>query len=94
MSQPENDVEQRFVRELERQTQRAQRARHGGFWQGMALVGGVGWMVALPAVGGAMAGRWLDRRFATGIFWTLSLLVIGLAVGCASAWRHVHGELK
>ena len=61
---------------------------------GLAAVGAVGWMVSLPAVLGALAGRWLDVRFASGIFWTLSLLVGGLFLGCATAWRHVRQEMN
>jgi ATP synthase protein I len=83
-----------FVREIRRQAERARAARRLTFWQGLGLVGAVGWMVSLPAVLGALLGRWLDARFASGIFWTLSLLVLGLALGCASAWRHVWRELR
>jgi ATP synthase protein I len=87
-----NDDE-RFVGEVRRQAERAAKARQTGFWHGLAAVGAVGWMVTVPAVAGALAGRWLDERFAQGIFWTLSLLVAGLAIGCASAWRYISGEL-
>jgi ATP synthase protein I len=83
-----------FVSEIRRQAERARTGRQLSFWQGLGLVGAVGWMVSLPAVLGALLGRWLDARFDSGIFWTLSLLVAGLALGCASAWRHVRRELK
>jgi ATP synthase protein I len=82
-----------FVKEVRRQAERACRARQLTFWQGLALAGAVGWMVSLPAVLGALLGRWLDSHFAMGISWTLSLLALGLALGCASAWRHVKKEL-
>lgn len=88
-----NRTEDPFVSEIRRQAERAQAGRHLTFWQGLSLVGAVGWMVSLPAVLGALLGRWLDARFASSIFWTLSLLVLGLAVGCASAWRHARREL-
>jgi ATP synthase protein I len=77
-----------FIQAVRQQAERARR-RHGGFWHGLAVVGVVGWLVALPAVGGAFLGRWLDRLADTGIRWTLGLLVLGLGVGCAAAWRHV-----
>ncbi|MBO0797522.1 MAG: AtpZ/AtpI family protein [Blastocatellia bacterium] len=83
-----------FVKEVRRQAERAGRSRYLSFWQGLGLIGAVGWMVVLPAVAGAFAGRWLDQRFEKGIFWTLSLLIIGLALGCFSAWRHVKGQLR
>ena len=38
---------------------------------------------------GVFLGRWLDRRFDAGIFWTGALLVVGLVAGCAVAWRRV-----
>ena len=87
-------AEDPFVTEVRRQAERARTARHLTFWQGLGLVGAVGWMVSLPTVLGALLGRWLDARFASGIFWTLSLLVLGLAIGCAGAWRHVRRELN
>jgi ATP synthase protein I len=83
-----------FVSEVRRQAERAGRARQMTFWQGMGLVGSVGWMVAVPAVGGALLGRWLDRRFASGIFWTLSLLVAGVTIGCISTWRQIKRDIK
>ncbi|HLN27565.1 MAG TPA: AtpZ/AtpI family protein [Gemmataceae bacterium] len=83
-----------FVREIRRQAERARIGRHVTFWQGLGLVGAIGWMVSLPAVLGALLGRWLDARSASGIFWTLSLLTAGLALGCASAWRRARRELK
>jgi ATP synthase protein I len=89
-----NPPEDPFVREIRRQAERVQRGRRLTFWRGLGLVGAVGWMVSLPAVLGAWLGRWLDARSTSGIFWTLSLLVLGLALGCASAWRHVRRELK
>jgi ATP synthase protein I len=86
--------EEPFVQEIRRQAERSQAARQFGFWQGLGLAGAVGWMVSLPAVLAALAGRALDRWWGTGIAWTLGLLTLGLAVGCASAWRHVKRELK
>jgi ATP synthase protein I len=82
-----------FVRAIRQQTERAQGARRLTFWQGLGLIGAIGWMVSLPAVLGALLGRWLDARYASGIFWTLSLLMLGLSLGCASAWRHARREL-
>lgn len=90
---PDQPTEDRFVREVRRQAERARTGRQLTFWQGLGLVGAVGWMVSLPAVLGALGGRWLDARFASGIFWTLALLILGLALGCASAWRHARREL-
>ena len=93
MSEPGGD-DQRFLHEIERQVARTQKARGMTFWQGLAAIGAVGWMVVIPAVVGAFVGRWLDQRLARGVFWTLSLLLTGLAIGCVTAWRHVREELS
>ena len=82
------------MREVRRQAERAGAAQRLTFWQGLGLVGAVGWMVGLPAVLGAFLGRWLDRRAGTGIFWTLSLLFVGLALGCAAPGGTCSEELR
>lgn len=83
-----------FVSSVRRQAERARQGRHLTFWEGLSLTGTVGWMISLPAVLGALAGRWLDGHFRSGVFWTLSLLLLGLTLGCASAWRHSRRELE
>lgn len=88
---PNNDE---FVREVGKQADRRQKGRTQGVWQGLASVGTVGWMIALPTVGGALLGRWIDGHYRTGIFWTLSLLTLGLMVGCVATWRTMNRELK
>ena len=45
--------------------------------------------MAVPTIGGAMLGLWLDGRHPGGRSWTLMLLVAGLVIGCANAWRWV-----
>ncbi|HVC81482.1 MAG TPA: AtpZ/AtpI family protein [Chloroflexota bacterium] len=90
MSDPHPREEPPFVREIRRRAERSARAKRLGFWRGLGVIGVVGWTVALPAVGGAELGRWLDERTAMKPFsWTLCLLLLGLALGCFAAWRQV-----
>jgi ATP synthase protein I len=58
--------------------------------QNIAMIGALGWTIVTPIVAGIFLGRWLDRLFASGIFWTLGLLTLGLAAGCALAWKRMH----
>ncbi len=60
--------------------------------QNLAMIGALGWSIVVPTLIGTFAGRWLDRHFGSGIFWTLGLLVAGLAVGCTLAWQRIHSE--
>ena len=92
MTESQRD-EDPFVAEVRRQAARAGRARKLTFWQGLGLMGSVGWMVAAPTVGGALLGRWLDAKYDTRVFWTLSLLFGGVTLGSMSAWRQIKREL-
>jgi ATP synthase protein I len=60
--------------------------------QNLAMIGALGWTIVAPTLIGIFAGRWLDRAFGSGIFWTLGLLVAGLALGCTFAWQRMHRE--
>ena len=56
----------------------------------LGQIGVLGWIIVTPALLGILGGRWLDQRFAMGIFWTAALLVVGVAIGFWSAWRWMH----
>jgi ATP synthase protein I len=55
----------------------------------LAQIGVLGWIVVVPMLMGALGGRWLDGRLHSGIFWTAPLLMLGLVLGCWSAWKWV-----
>jgi ATP synthase protein I len=95
MNEEKSQHKQGYVRAVERQVQRTQRDRHLGFRQSVTTFGTIGWIVALPAVGGAFLGRWLDGLTdRTPFSWTLCLILLGLALGCASAWQYVKRVLR
>jgi ATP synthase protein I len=50
-------------------------------------IGVLGWIIVAPTVIGVFIGRWADRVIGTGIFWSATLLVVGVALGFWSAWR-------
>ncbi|HIJ62707.1 MAG TPA: ATPase F0F1 [Rhodospirillaceae bacterium] len=58
----------------------------------LALIGVLGWTVVLPTLAGIFAGRWLDQHLPgpSRLFWTLGLLVAGLALGCHLGWKRIH----
>jgi ATP synthase protein I len=73
---------------------RAQRQGAQGVWFGLGMSGLIGWSVAVPTLLGAMAGIWLDRRHPGVHSWTLTLLIVGLVIGCLNAWHWVTQEDK
>jgi ATP synthase protein I len=77
------------VRRHRERRARAQREGRRSIGQDLALAGVIGWTVVIPALLGVYAGRALDRRFGSGVFWTLGLLFAGIAIGCALAWQRL-----
>lgn len=59
----------------------------GSLGRYLGQMGVLGWTIVLPALVGLFLGRWLDHRFTSGIFWTAPLMLLGLALGCWSAWK-------
>jgi ATP synthase protein I len=62
--------------------------------RGFGASGIVGWSIAVPTLLGVAAGVWVDRRTDGGVSWTLTLLAVGLLVGCLIAWYWVGRELN
>lgn len=62
--------------------------------RGLGTSGIVGWSIAVPTLLGVAAGIWIDRRAGSDLSWTLSLLGVGLLVGCLTAWYWVDRELN
>lgn len=86
------DPHRRDLREsLRRDTRRHARREigHRSFWQSLGLLGMIGWPIVLAAVGGIFLGRYLDTLWASGVRYTLMLMMAGLLIGCYTAWRTV-----
>lgn len=81
------DEEVRRHRERRANAQRESRRSIG---RDLALAGVIGWTLVIPALLGIYAGRTLDRRFGSGVFWTLGLLVAGVLLGCVLAWQRLN----
>jgi ATP synthase protein I len=78
------------VRLRRRRREHWQREGERSIGQNLAMIGALGWTIVTPTLLGIFAGRWLDHVFTSGIFWTLGLLVAGLAMGCWLAWRRIN----
>jgi ATP synthase protein I len=86
-----------FADQIAAKAARKLKARRDGTqsaWLGLGMMGLVGWSVAVPTLGGALLGMWLDEHYKASHSWTLALLVAGLCIGCANAWHWVIKEDK
>ncbi|TWT59689.1 AtpZ/AtpI family protein [Rubinisphaera italica] len=73
---------------------KAQRHNNYGVWFGLGMMGLIGWSVVIPTLLGVVIGIWLDKHFGARHSWTLTLMIIGLTIGCWSAWQWVFKEDK
>ncbi|WOJ91334.1 AtpZ/AtpI family protein [Methylocapsa polymorpha] len=93
--EPEPERPERLAEAVKQRRERREQWRREGersIGQNLAMIGALGWTIVTPTLIGVFAGRWLDRTFSSGIFWTLGLLVAGLAIGCALAWQRIYHE--
>lgn len=92
MSAPDDDTGEqdplvKGVRLREERHRRWRREGEPSVARRLAQIGVLGWIIVFPMLVGVFAGRWLDRIFDTGLFWTAPLLMLGAALGCWSAWK-------
>ena len=93
----ERTPEERFRTDVARKAERrrqAEREERRSIWFSLGLFGIVGWSVAVPTLAGIALGVWLDSRFPGRISWTLTLLFVGITVGCLNAWYWVKQESR
>lgn len=86
--------DRRLAEEVGRKAARRLRARRRDRLAWLGAYGVVGWSIVLPTLGGTALGVWIDATWPSHISWTLTLLVVGLAVGCWNAWRWVTAEQR
>jgi len=58
------------------------------------MSGLIGWSVTVPTLIGAALGIWVDKHCPSRFSWTLMLLLIGLVIGCFTAWHWVDSQYK
>lgn len=89
--------EERLRKEVERKAERrrkAEREHDRSIWFSLGLFGLVGWSVAVPTLLGVALGLWIDAHWPSGVSWTLTLLFVGVVVGCLHAWYWIKQQSK
>ena len=56
---------------------------------GLGVFGVIGWAVAIPTVGGAFLGAWLNRVAPQSFSWPIALILGGVVVGAMVAWNWI-----
>ncbi|KKO19587.1 MAG: F0F1 ATP synthase subunit [Candidatus Brocadia sp.] len=79
----------KFSRDIGKSAKELMNARKekSDFWRYANLLGVGGWVFVIPIIGGAYLGRYLDKKtHGEGISWTITLIIIGIAVGIYNVW--------
>ena len=59
---------------------------------GFGTFGIIGWSIAVPTVGGAFLGMWLDKVAPQSFSWPIALILGGLVMGIIIAWGWITKE--
>ncbi len=92
---PNNQRGQKMRRAVRLREERSERWKKEGersIWQNLSMIGALGWLIVTPILIGILIGRWLDRAFDTGIFFSGAFIFLGVALGCYMAWERVNKE--
>jgi ATP synthase protein I len=95
MRVPRDENRIRFQEEVARKQIRKMRSRRQkkmSILSGLGMYGIIGWSVAIPTLIGVAVGLWIDRRWPSQISWTVTFILIGVAIGCLNAWYWVTRE--
>lgn len=87
----QNDLH-RAVRLREERSERWQKEGERSIWKNISMIGALGWLIVTPVLLGVALGRWLDRTFETGIFYSGALIFVGVVFGAYLAWQRIHKE--
>jgi ATP synthase protein I len=88
-----DELGQKVARKAARRA-RARAGRSRSILFGLGMFGLIGWSVVVPTLAAIALGVWMDAHWPGRVSWTLTLLFVGLAVGCANAWRWVKRESR
>lgn len=93
--EPEPDQHDPLVSSVRLRGERRRKSLHEGnlsVARGLAQIGVLGGIIVVPMLIGIIVGRWLDHVFNSGVFWTASLLPLGLALAGWSAWKWISAQ--
>lgn len=91
---PKND---RSAEDIRRSAERLQRSRGSpgaSPLRGLGVFGMIGWSIAVPTVGGAFLGLWLNQVAPQAFSWPIALILGGVVVGGIMAWAWVSKETR
>ncbi|AOJ05393.1 MULTISPECIES: AtpZ/AtpI family protein [Burkholderia] len=89
---PAADRVEQAARTAARRAARGARDPEPSLGRRLAQIGVLGWTILAPTLAALALGRWLDRVFASRVFFSAPLLMLGAALGFWLAWRWMKGQ--
>ncbi len=92
---PADEEEGKLERAVTRVKKRREYWERTGEWplgRALGMMGRFGWTIVGPPLLGAFVGRWLDRTFQSGVFWSATLVFLGAAAGFYMVWKRMRME--
>ena len=77
---------------IRRRTEQMQKTRDEPKYSplnGLGVFGVIGWSVAIPTVGGAFLGMWLNDVAPQSFSWPIALILGGVVLGAMVAWSWI-----
>lgn len=87
----DRDFQERIERSIK--SYKESKTKKKGTWTYIYRVTVIGWLFVLPVIAGAYFGRYLDRKSVSDVSWTITFIIIGIAVGIYNVW-HFMGDRK
>jgi ATP synthase protein I len=77
-----------FSEKVEKSAEELMKSRHekSRFWHYAQMLGVGGWLFVIPVVAGAYLGRYVDEKTRGDISWTITFIIIGIAIGAYNIW--------
>lgn len=91
---PKHDRSAEDIRRSAERLQRSRRAPGASPLRGLGVFGMIGWSIAVPTVGGAFLGLWLNKVAPQTFSWPIALILGGTVVGGIIAWTWVSKETQ
>ena len=91
---PKNDRSAEDIRRSAERLQRSRRSPGASPLRGLGVFGMIGWSIAVPTVGGAFLGLWLNQVAPQTFSWPIALILGGAVVGGIIAWTWVSKETQ
>jgi ATP synthase protein I len=83
---------ERVVNQVRKRREYWERTGELPLGRALAMMGRFGWTLVGPALLGVFIGRWLDRTFQSGVFWSATLVFLGTAAGFYLVWKGIRAE--